>query len=271
MIQTEQEIKDFANQSSEKLWNDGITIFNFPSVFGDDAWKLVQDAYSAFQRSEKFQSQQREFVNNPPSIEVDNLEKRFLFRLLNTLGSDEKINYDAGDPWMQIATNPILLESARAYFLGGQPVLDYHDVWYTMPFSELGSERPRVASQNWHVDGEAQGVPGRIFKAFLYFNDIDEGSGPLEIYVSGASNIGNRHIKVCVPAGTMIFVDTGRFLHRGGYCLERPRMLSLWYYTNGTGFNIPPLIATPRFTAPDDVMQKLGRGKTEKPQSGVFS
>jgi hypothetical protein len=159
---------------------------------------------------------------------------------------------------MELAAHPILIESAKAYFNGGSPKLAYHDLWYTMPFSELGTQRPRVASQKWHVDAEADGVPRRIFKAFLYFNDIDEGAGPLEIYVSGASMTPEKHIKVTVPAGTMIFVDTGRFLHRGGYCLENPRLLSLWYYMNASSIQIPPMSTNRRFSAPPEVMQKIG-------------
>ena len=105
----------------------------------------------------------------------------------------------------------------------------------------MPDDRERIMSQDWHIDMEAQRFPRRIFKAFLYFNDVGEGNGPLELWMSGSSLQKNGPIKVLVPEGTMVLVDTGALLHRGGYCQTGSRTLALWYYTNGEAMTVPPL------------------------------
>ena len=116
------------------------------------------------------------------------------------------------------------------------------DVWYVVPKSEV---RQRSWSQNWHRDPEGECV----IKVMLYFRDVDDDSGPFE-YVRG-SHLGSYldlvpyksypksdidslidpadKVKFCVPAGTLLFVNTTG-LHRGGYTKSKARLSGVWTY-----------------------------------------
>ena len=62
-------------------------------------------------------------------------------------------------------------------------------------------------------------------KIFLYFSDcLDEGAGPME--VQGREGPLSCYAK----RGEMWAVDTGGYLHRGGYSLTTPRTFAVWVY-----------------------------------------
>lgn len=198
---------------------------DFPLRFGDSLWQELCDSVEEFKSSESFHQQRERFLAAPS----EKRDKSFLIRL----------SPEPGSVWYKVAEHPLMLGMAREYFGGGNPLLGDCDLWHTEPMPE---GRERATSQNWHIDMEAQRFPHRIFKAFLYFNDIEEGNGPLELWMAGSSLQENGPIKVCVSAGTMVLVDTGALLHRGGYCETGPRTVGLWYYTNGSGLQVPPLV-----------------------------
>ena len=202
----------------------GMASINFPEVFGQTAWEQACQEIKEFKASESFAEQKATFLEGTGGHGA----KTFLIRL----------RPDQKTIWGDIATDSRLVGMAREYFMGNQPMLADFDVWHTEPMPD---DRERVMSQDWHIDMEAQRFPRRIFKAFLYFNDVREGNGPLELWMSGSSLQKNGPMKICVPEGTMVLVDTGALLHRGGYCQEGSRTLALWYYTNGEAMTVPPL------------------------------
>jgi hypothetical protein len=227
---------------NEMMKNYGAAVVDFAEAFGLEQWQKLKAAYADFLQSDRYLAQLKNFKENPPAPEVDNLEKRYLLRLLGGLG-DAPIDLAPDDPWLEFSQHPILQDLARDYFQGGDPALAYFDLWRTEPMAE----RPRVGSQNWHVDYEAGGYPRRIFKAFLYFSDaLDEGAGPLEIRGFTGSSAGGFHSHIFVRAGSMVFIDTGRLVHRGGYCTTQPRSLAVWYFTNASPVTVPPLVLKPR-------------------------
>ena len=109
---------------------------------------------------------------------------------------------------------------------------------------------PPMFSQLWHRDHEDM----RLFKMFVYLTDVSEDSGPF-FYIKG-SHRGGKHYNTfpcgkvppfthrrqdeemykVIPegkvtqftgkAGTVIFADT-MGLHKGGYCYEKPRVMSM--------------------------------------------
>jgi len=136
----------------------------------------------------------------------------------------------------------------------------YHGMWTRMyslrALITRVAEQPEMVSQLWHRDHEDI----RIFKFFLYLNDVDENNGPFE-YVKG-SHMGGKHhklipmkgppfgtrvhdpkiidrfagediIKCTGKAGTIIIADTAG-LHRGGFCKSGERELFMCgFISNG--------------------------------------
>ncbi len=203
----------------------GMATINFLDVFGRVIWEQACQEIDGFKKSESFAEQKAKFLEGTGK----HGEKTFLIRS----------RPDDGSIITEIAKDPRLVGMAREYFRGNTPALADCDVWHTEPMPDA---RDRVMSQDWHIDMEAQRFPRRIFKAFLYFNDVGEGNGPLELWMSGSSLQKNGPAKICVPMGTMVLVDTGALLHRGGYCQTGSRTLALWYYTNGEAMTVPPLM-----------------------------
>jgi hypothetical protein len=124
------------------------------------------------------------------------------------------------------------------------------DQWYTRP-APAGQDR--VHTQNWHRDKGDLGV----VRVFLYFSEVDGTSGALE-YVRGSAGGGpyghlwpwslssqkfpspeeleravphRDRIQACGPPGTIVFSD-GSGLHRGGFAVKRPRVLSHHTYVS---------------------------------------
>jgi hypothetical protein len=149
--------------------------------------------------------------------------------------------------WFRASVSPQLLNVANAY-LEMCSKLSYVDLWYTVPQAE---STERVASQLWHYDFDDR----HLLKAFLYLDDVDEGTGPFE-YVAGSQPGGAyRNVRpwkpmgygrvpeedvtsavpgdairtFTAPRGTLIFCNTSG-LHRGGFATSRPRVLATATY-----------------------------------------
>jgi hypothetical protein len=145
------------------------------------------------------------------------------------------------DPWLQLGTNPRLLDLANAY-LGLWSKLEYVDLWYTPPVAE----DDRRSSQRWHRDFNDR----HLLKAFIYLVDVDEETGPFEYVPRSApggeldslwpwrplgdnyppqdelaERIDGRAVTFTAPKGTIILCNTSGF-HRGGFATGRPRVLA---------------------------------------------
>lgn len=145
------------------------------------------------------------------------------------------------DPWLRLGANPRLLDIANAY-LEMWSKLEYVDVWYTPPAP--GEERR--SSQRWHRDFNDR----HLLKAFIYFVDVDEETGPFEYVPRSApggelerlwpwrplgenyppqeeliKQVDDRSVTFTAPKATIIFCNTSGF-HRGGFATEKPRVLA---------------------------------------------
>jgi hypothetical protein len=171
---------------------------------------------------------------------------------------------DSRNTWLRLALEPHILAIANSYY-GLLARLLAFDVWYTISDP---AERARRGSQKWHRDPEDRNV----VKAFLYFSDVTEGSGPLEYVVNSRlgernchttyAGVGWRHsddefarippadvVRCTGTAGTLVFCDTAG-IHRGGYAIDQPRILATWAYTS------PASLHPRRFSITDGVVPK---------------
>jgi hypothetical protein len=169
--------------------------------------------------------------------------KEFLVRAYSFDG----VQLGPDEAWLSACLSSHLLDVANAY-LRMWSKLSYVDLWYTVP---QAAETERVASQLWHYDFDDR----HLLKAFLYLDDVDEGTGPFE-YVAGSQPGGRYHdvrpwkpmgfgrvpeedVKRSVPdeairtftapRGTVIFCNTSG-LHRGGFAVTGPRVLATATY-----------------------------------------
>ena len=170
--------------------------------------------------------------------EDGNKKSFFAYALGSPLGKKEPLPLT--HPLIRFALNEQLLRIAGSYF-GFAPQFASYSLLQTLVSPE--KEKAKF-SQRWHRDPEDT----QILKVFLYFNDVNAGTGPFS-YIKKSHGGGKwRHlypqvppfgsyppdgalekiippedIAVCTaPAGTLIFADTSGF-HRGGFCTEKDR------------------------------------------------
>jgi hypothetical protein len=171
-------------------------------------------------------------------------EKTFNVELLGS-----PIRFDADSVYARFALQAFMRGIAEAYFRM-RVELRYYNVWNTFATSSEARE-----SQLWHFDRE----DNYILKAFLYLDDVDEGSGPFT-YAPGTHRKGrlwnqqpefffeknvrrsrDREMAKIVPdsdwicgtgkKGTLIFADTRGF-HKGGEARTRDRLMYTCMYTS---------------------------------------
>lgn len=181
------------------------------------AWPILSEAMQKFTEETRTKQQVDSYTENP----TKEGNKLYLARSLSQDRTLSKV-HRKDDPWILAA--PTLWKIAEEYFQGEPARLYYHDLWNTI---HLPYKRARQESQIWHVDNEAAKMQRALFKVFIYFSDVlEEGGGPFEVKTKDGA------ITAYGPAGTMFFVDTGYFVHRGGYCINKPRLLSVWVFHN---------------------------------------
>lgn len=183
------------------------------------------------------------------------------------LGS--QVHFDPKSVFARFALQPTLLSIANAYF-GMLVKLRYYNLWYTFATSMSARE-----SQLWHFDRE----DNYILKVFLYFKDVDEGTGPF-IYAPGTHRKGRlwgrqpeysleknvrrstdkqmaavlpeqKWIKAVGKKGTIVFADT-RGYHKGGEARTGDRFMYTCMYTSPASDSIR-LMSFPRDLATDEL------------------
>lgn len=101
-----------------------------------------------------------------------------------------------------------LLDIAEAY-LGLPPAYDGMAIVYTV------ADTAEEATRLWHRDREDR----RMVRIAIYLNDVDGQGGPFELDRCASDHLhphDPQTVRSCEgPMGTVIFADTGRYLHRG--------------------------------------------------------
>jgi len=115
-----------------------------------------------------------------------------------------------------------LLDIAECY-LGLPPAYDGMALVYSV------ADGKEEATRRWHRDREDR----RMVRIAIYLNDVEENGGPFELDRRGRNAVypdDPAAIRSCPgPAGTVIFADTGRCLHRGRPA-ARDRMAIFYSY-----------------------------------------
>ena len=155
---------------------------------------------------------------------------------------------DLGSVWARFALQDSILNVANAYF-GMFTRLRYYNVWHT-----FATESEARESQLWHFDREDH----FILKVFVYFSDVDDGSGPFtyaagshlkkglsrlpDHFVQGGVRRSNDTqmaavvpqnlwVKATGKKGTIVFADT-RGYHKGGLARTHDRLMYLCMFTS---------------------------------------
>jgi len=194
--------------------------------------------------------------------------KTFLFELLGT-----HPRLDPESVYARFALQQPILQIANAYF-GMYTRLRYYNVWHTLTTKTEARE-----SQLWHRDREDHS----ILKLFLYFTDIDEGSGPFtyapgthhkgvihqtpEFFVeNGVRRTSDEQMAAVVPQeqwvtgigkkGTIVFADTAGY-HKGGLARTRDRLMYTCMFTSPTSQSPELFIRPSALALPADKAQAM--------------
>ena len=243
------ELNQVQRNALESLAKDGIAVFDFCALFGEELWRDAVADVGPFIRETEEATRN---AGEQPAGKDELIIRRLLYKAgVRVDGKKpEKPRFSIREPWMRIAASPLLVDVVNTY--RGQLTRLYEvDEWFTVPYPR----GERIASQQWHRDPEDD----HVVKVFVYFTDVDEGAGPFE-YVRGSAAggrygdlwpwaDGHRYVEaeeletavapedrltVTGPAGTTIVCDTGGF-HRGGFARTRARtMATQTYLLDGT-------------------------------------
>lgn len=152
-----------------------------------------------------------------------------------------------------------LLDIAEAY-LGLPPAYDGMAMVYSV------ADGKEEATRRWHRDREDR----RMVRIAIYLNDVDAGGGPFELDRRGRDALQADDpdaVRSCPgPAGTVIFADTARCLHRGkpayrdrmaifySYFSRRPRYS---FYCERSGLSRAQIAALTRALSPRQIESTL--------------
>ena len=245
-------VKDLSEQ--------GIATSSFDKLFGErERWEQLKKAVDSFSQGEKVWNGIRDYQAH---FQNAGRAKEYVIKQY-----PRYVTVDQHDVWLQLGLDLRLLDTVNSY-LGLWAKLIHFDLWYTIP---LAADRPAIASQQWHRDPEDE----KLVKVFLYFSEVDEGSGPFQ-YVPGSFPGGPyAHVwpktsildatyppaeefeSVLPPSnwiscdgapGTLVFCDTNGF-HRGGFATNQARILATWTFVT------PASLFSRRFNIDSDVNQ----------------
>jgi hypothetical protein len=227
------------------LQADGIAVIRFTELLDDVFWSELEADIAPFITESEATL---DSLGDAPERKEEFIIRRFYVK-----GKKERETFTLDSPWLRLALSEEILGVVNSY-RDQLITLYYLDNWFTPPFA--GADQ-RVASQRWHRDPEEE----HVVKVFVYFSDVDEGSGPFE-YVKGsptgkrygdllpwAEGKSSRHpheeqileatapedrVTLTGPRGTMIFCDTSGF-HRGGFARTKPRVMYASTYVSPAG------------------------------------
>jgi len=218
----------------------------FPSA-DEDLWRTLKGEATRFVERVEAEREMR-LKRDAEKGRTKGLGKGdYIIRLL----SKDVPTLPADDPWLRFALSDRMLDVVNSYF-GLWSKLTYVDLWYTPPAAP-GVQR--VSSQRWHRDYNDE----RLVKVFVYLDDVDDDSGPLE-YVPGSTLGGpyshewpwkpvsndlyppqdefeqripqSARLSLTGPEGSVIFCNTSGF-HRGGYVTgHRPRVMAVYNFSS---------------------------------------
>ena len=157
--------------------------------------------------------------------------------------------FNLNNPFLKLTLEKRVLDIANEY-MGMWTKLKYYDLAMTLP---VPAGADAVQSQRWHRDPQEK----KIFKMFIYLNDVGDDAGPFYYVVESNDDgkygelfpqktpegiyvkeedllkkISSENIKkMTAPAGTVIFCDTSG-IHKGGYATKNERLMFTSFFTS---------------------------------------
>ena len=224
-----------------QLNSDGIAVARIEDLLSAD---MITDLET--QTRDLLQAKAADINELKATVDIDSTVGKKTFNL-ELLGSEPE--FVAGSVFANLGLSRSMLTVADSY-LRMTAQLRYFNVWYTTASTGISRE-----SQLWHFDRE----DNYILKAFLYLDDVDEGTGPFT-YAPGTHRNGkyrsiqpefimegnvrrttDEQMAKVFPRekwkigtgkkGTIVFADTRGF-HKGGEARSKDRLMFTCMYTS---------------------------------------
>ncbi len=241
LVQTNKALSDVTSRIVDDLNSNGIAVSRVEDLLsGDMITSLESETRNLLSAKATDIDDLRANVDNDSTIG----KKTFNLELL-----ESEPEFDTQCVFANLGLSRSMLAIANNY-LRMTAQLRYFNVWYTSASTGLSRE-----SQLWHFDRE----DNYILKAFLYLDDVDEGTGPFT-YAPGTHRNGKHralkpefimegNVKRTTDdqmakvyprekwrvgtgkKGTIIFADT-RGYHKGGEARTRDRLMFTCMYTS---------------------------------------
>jgi tetratricopeptide (TPR) repeat protein len=231
----------------DELRRSGIAITSCAALFGSDTslWDAAKQEFDRFVQNNEVVSLAKRISGSRDFAEDPEFSKVFKPSAVSYRDFFGEITIDC--PIAKLYSSPEILGIANAYNEMASKIRNM-TVWLNPPLHP-DNVNGRTGSQLWHRDQE----DSRILKCFIYFDDIDEGSGATDFikntsvtcsnltdlvipYPSTSGYPKEELIRAKLPeedfisadgkAGTLVFLDTNGF-HRGGYARENARHIAL--------------------------------------------
>jgi len=244
-----------AAETLRELNERGIAITSYEKLAGNNLIGALEEAVRKLERERSHEIEEARALAD----EMRQSEKNYALFLLGTPRLDPQSIF------ARCALQDVILDLANAYF-GMYTKLRSYNVWHT-----FATQAPARESQLWHRDADDK----IALKCFIYFSDVDGGSGPFT-YAPGTHSKGsNRQNAAKIPGmggrssdeqmaeivpadrwitalgkkGTLILADT-RGYHKGGLARTRERVMYDCLFTSQAArrpeaFERPQPIALP--------------------------
>lgn len=240
-VRTKKEKSDVISKIVDDLNSEGIAMARVEDLLTNE---MIAKLYSEVQGLLSARASDISDLKN--TVDKDSTVGKKTFNL-ELLGSEPE--FDSESVFANLGLSDSMLAIANSY-LRMTAQLRYFNVWYTT--ASTGTSRE---SQLWHFDRE----DNYILKAFLYLDDVDEGTGPFTY--APATHRSGRHRSVqpefimegnvkrttdeqmtkvyprekwkvgTGSKGTIVFADT-RGYHKGGEARSKDRLMFTCMYTS---------------------------------------
>lgn len=234
----------------EELKQTGIAMTSYQELFGGNGqlWEEAEAEFKRFGDDGKVKELIARISGCKDFAEDPELSKLFKPSIVNYRKFFGDLTPDS--PITKLYYSDEILGISNAYNGMASKIRNMH-MWINPPLHPE-NVNGRKGSQLWHRDQE----DSRILKCFIYFSDIDEGSGATD-YVKNTgvdcTNLKDRvipypsttgypaeplfysrvpkedFVRADGPKGTIVFLDTNGF-HRGGFVKERARYIAMCTY-----------------------------------------
>ena len=160
-------------------------------------------------------------------------------KLAQSFASEARTRSASGETFLMVSPNATLTQPGLFAWGLQDRLLDIVEAYLGLPIAYDGmaiiyttANGNEEATRRWHRDREDR----RMVKIIIYLNDVVAGEGgpyQLDPASDAAGSAADRHASIVTcegKAGTVIFTDTARFLHRGEPASKTDRAAIFYSY-----------------------------------------